>query len=76
MSLVTGPAEADQGTGLPKWETPMQRGADLVRKLLKAGWLDGVVLNVNFPDCEPEAVKGFVATMQGQRDPHQTNYQE
>jgi 5'/3'-nucleotidase len=40
-----------------------------VRKLLKAGWPDGVVLNVNFPDCEPEAVKGFVATMQGQRDP-------
>ena len=26
----------------------MQRGADLVRKLLKAGWPDGVVLNVNF----------------------------
>ena len=62
MSLVTGPAEADQGTGPPKWETPMQRGAELVRKLLKAGWPDGVVLNVNFPDCEPEAVKGSVAT--------------
>jgi 2-hydroxychromene-2-carboxylate isomerase len=69
MSLVTGPAEADQGTGPPKWETPMQRGAELVRKLLNAGWPDGVVLNVNFPDCEPEAVKGFVATTQGQRDP-------
>jgi 5'-nucleotidase len=69
MSLVIGPAEADQGTGLPKWETPMQRGADLVRRLLEVGWPDGVVLNVNFPDCEPEAVKGFVATTQGQRDP-------
>ena len=69
VSLVTGPAEGDQGTGPPKWGTPLQRGADLVRKLLKAGWPDGVVLNVNFPDCEPEAVKGFVATMQGQRDP-------
>ena len=41
----------------------------LCAKLLKAGWPDGVVLNFNFPDCEPEAVKGFVATMQGQRDP-------
>ena len=69
MSLVTGPAEADQGTGLPKWETPMQLGAELVRKLLKAGWSEGVVLNVNFPDCEPEAVKGSIATAQGQRDP-------
>ena len=53
MSLVTGPAEADQGTGLPKWETPMQLGAELVRKLLKAGW----------------SVKGSIATAQGQRDP-------
>src|SRR5680860_1178216 len=37
MSLVTGPAESDQGTGEPLWETPMHHGADLVRKLLKAG---------------------------------------
>jgi 5'-nucleotidase len=28
-----------------------------------------VVLNVNFPDCEPDAVKGMLATTQGQRDP-------
>ena len=69
MSLVTGPAEADQGTGKPKWETPMQRGAELVRRLIKVGWPEGVVLNVNFPDCEPDAVKGSVATAQGQRDP-------
>jgi len=28
-----------------------------------------VVLNVNFPDCEPDAVKGMVVTSQGQRNP-------
>jgi 5'-nucleotidase len=50
MSLVTGPAEADQGTGIPNWETPMQRGAELVRNLIKVGWPAGVVLNVNDPD--------------------------
>jgi 5'-nucleotidase len=65
MSLVTGLME----TGQPIWDTPMRHGADLVRKLLKAGWPDGVVLNVNFPDCEPDAVKGMAATTQGQRDP-------
>ena len=27
------------------------------------------MLNVNFPDCEPDAVKGMMATTQGQRDP-------
>jgi 5'/3'-nucleotidase len=69
MSLVIGPAEADQDAGKPKWETPMQHGADLVRKLLKAGWPQGVLLNVNFPNCDPTVVKGSVVTVQGQRDP-------
>jgi 5'-nucleotidase len=69
MSLVTGPAETDQGTGEPRWETPMRHGAKLIRKLLKIGWPEGVVLNVNYPDCAPEQVKGIAATVQGQRDP-------
>ena len=47
----------------------MRHGAELVRKLLKQGWPEGVVLNVNFPDCEPDAVKGMVVTSQGQRNP-------
>jgi 5'-nucleotidase len=69
MSLVTGPAETDQGTGEPLWETPMHHGAALVRKLMDAGWPDGVVLNVNFPNCLPDAVKGLCASVQGLRDP-------
>ena len=69
MSLVTGPAETGGETGDPRWETPMRHGAELVRKVLQAGWPEGVVLNVNFPDCEPDQVKGMVATVQGQRDP-------
>ena len=40
-----------------------------MRRLIKVGWPEGVVLNVNFPDCEPDAVKGSAATAQGQRDP-------
>jgi len=64
-----GSTEIDQGGGKPKWETPMQHGASLVRRLVEAGWPKGVLLNVNFPDCEPDAVKGSVATVQGQRDP-------
>ena len=68
MSLVIGTAESEQ-TGEPMWETPMRHGGELVRKLLKAGWPEGVVLNVNFPACEPDAVKGMCATVQGLRDP-------
>jgi len=65
MSLAIGSYE----TGTPIWETPMRHGAELVRKLLDAGWPEGTVLNVNFPDCEPDAVKGMCATVQGLRDP-------
>jgi 5'-nucleotidase len=68
MSLVTGPAMTDQGTGEPLWETPMQYGADLIRKLMEIGWPEGVVLNINYPDCHPDAVKGVRATIQGQRN--------
>jgi 5'-nucleotidase len=69
MSLVVGPAETGQEIGEANWETPMRHGAKLVRKLLKAGWPEGVVINVNFPGCEPDAVKGMCAALQGQRDP-------
>jgi 5'-nucleotidase len=70
MSLVCGPVETGKEVREPPiWETPMQHGGELVRKLLDSGWPEGVVINVNFPSCEPGAVKGTVATLQGQRDP-------
>jgi 5'-nucleotidase len=65
LSLAIGNYE----TGMPFWDTPMRHGGEVVRKLLKAGWPEGVVLNVNFPDCEPDAVKGMTVTNQGQRNP-------
>lgn len=51
-----------------KWQTPMALGADLVRKLLDNGWPEDVVLNVNFPDREPDDVEGVVVTEQGRRN--------
>jgi 5'-nucleotidase len=65
LSLAIGQNE----TGQPIWDTPMRHGARLMKKLLKAGWPEGVVLNVNFPDCEPGEVKGMSVTRQGQRNP-------
>jgi 5'/3'-nucleotidase len=64
LSLAVG--NYDHGT--PIWETPMHHGAELLRKLLNAGWAEGTVLNVNFPDCQPDEVKGMAATVQGLRD--------
>ncbi len=50
------------------WETPMEHGASLVRKLIEAGWPRDVLINVNFPDREPSKVQGIQVTQQGRRD--------
>jgi 5'-nucleotidase len=40
----------------------------VIARLIEAGWPDDVLINVNFPDCAPEAVKGVEVTEQGKRD--------
>jgi 5'-nucleotidase len=62
-----------QGYGLetrgnPHWDTALHHGPKVIRKVLKEGIPPGVLVNVNFPDCAPEAVKGVAITMQGKRD--------
>jgi 5'-nucleotidase len=51
-----------------KWSTAAHHGAKLVRRLLAAGWPEGVLLNINFPDVAHDSVKGVVAAAQGRRD--------
>ena len=40
----------------------------IIRQLLKARWPDDVIINVNFPDLEPEAVHEVEVCAQGIRD--------
>jgi 5'-nucleotidase len=54
--------------GYARWETPLQHGAALLRKLLAAGWPADTLLNINFPDVEPGEVKGVEVTTQGRRN--------
>jgi 5'-nucleotidase len=51
-----------------QWQTPMELGAGLIRKLMDAGWPRDVLINVNFPDMEPSKVQGIQVTKQGRRD--------
>jgi 5'-nucleotidase len=67
MSMVTGPNEV----GEPIWDTALKHGGSVVRKLLDVNWPQGVVLNVNYPNCQPNEVKGIAVTEQGQRNPDQ-----
>lgn len=43
-------------------------GPRIIRDLLKSGMSPGVLLNVNFPYCRPEDIKGIVVTRQGKLD--------
>lgn len=51
----------------PHWQTALKFGPDLIRKILAAGMPRDVLVNVNFPDCMPEEVKGIAVTSQGRR---------
>ncbi|GIU67238.1 5'/3'-nucleotidase SurE [Candidatus Phycosocius spiralis] len=55
------------GKDIP-WHTALAHGGAVLKQLLATQWRDGVVMNVNFPDCEPEEVTAIEATYQGFRD--------
>tara|TARA_B100000678_G_scaffold150315_2_gene125337 strand:- start:39414 stop:40190 length:777 start_codon:yes stop_codon:yes gene_type:complete len=50
------------------WETARQWGARVIRPLLDVNWPSDVIMNVNFPDREPDEVAGVEVTRQGFRD--------
>ena len=52
------------------WETAETYGPGVVGKLLKHGWSKDVLMNVNFPDVEPNDVTAVEMTFQGRRDQH------
>ena len=54
-----------------RWATPEAHGAGLIRRLLEIGWPEDVVVNVNFPDRDPDNVAGVAVTRQGHRDAFQ-----
>lgn len=51
----------------PLWETAEAWAPDIIRKLLSVEWLAGTLMNLNFPNCAPKAVKGVRVAPQGKR---------
>lgn len=49
------------------WPTAANYAPDIIKKLVGAGWSSDVFMNVNFPDCPPEAVTGVNVVAQGRR---------
>lgn len=66
------------------WPTTEAFAPGIIRQLLEAGWSSEVLMNVNFPDCNPEEVAGVSVVAQGHRkagydiremmDPRQITY--
>jgi 5'-nucleotidase len=50
-----------------KWKCSEHHGPEVVRKILKAGIDKGILVNVNFPACDPDEVLGTAMVNQGQR---------
>ena len=59
-----------------RWDCAERFGAAVVRKLLAAKWPREVLVNVNFPDCDPDLVTRIEVTSQGKRDQSLTNILE
>lgn len=51
-----------------KWHCAEHHAAAVIRKVLDQGIPEGILINVNFPDCEPGEVQGIAVTAQGKRD--------
>jgi 5'-nucleotidase len=51
-----------------RWQCGERHGPGLIRRLLAQTIAPGTLVNVNFPDCEPDAVAGIALTVQGRRD--------
>jgi len=52
----------------PLWETALKFAPDILRKVMKEGVPKNTVININFPSCAPEEVRGVRVTRQGKRN--------
>jgi 5'/3'-nucleotidase len=63
LSQAYGPTTRET----PRWQCAEHHGPKVVRRILEAGIDKGILVNVNFPDCEPDEVEGTALANQGQR---------
>ncbi|HWA70524.1 MAG TPA: 5'/3'-nucleotidase SurE [Rhizomicrobium sp.] len=67
----------DEGARLDiDWSAGEAHGAAVVRQVLAAGWPAGTLININFPGCQPGAVKGVKIVPQGKYDLQSTEIEE
>src|SRR5215471_15462935 len=68
-SMALSQAYGIEGRKAIKWHTVLAHAPGLIRKLLAVDWAPSSVMNINFPDREPDDVVATLVTTQGKRDP-------
>jgi 5'-nucleotidase len=66
-SLALSQAYASRSGREPYWDTALRYGPDIIRRVVAEGIPRDVLINVNFPDCEPDKVRRIAVTAQGRR---------
>ena len=66
-SIALSQAYGPGGRNQVKWACAEHHAPAVVRGILGEGIPAGSLVNVNFPDCAPEEVRGLAVTGQGQR---------
>jgi 5'-nucleotidase len=52
----------------PLWDTALKFAPEILRKVIAAGVPKDTVININFPACAPEDVRGIRVSRQGKRN--------
>jgi 5'-nucleotidase len=55
-------------TEFPRWQCAQAHGPQIIKRLLAIGWPEETLININFPDAEPDQIAGIEITEQGKRD--------
>ena len=67
-SIAMSQSYFSETEGDTPWACAEKHAPDLIRRLVGIGWPQDVLININFPDCAPQDVKGTDITRQGKRD--------
>ncbi|ALA19226.1 MULTISPECIES: 5'/3'-nucleotidase SurE [Chelatococcus] len=75
-SVALSQAYGSYGRAAIPWECARAHAPGIIRRLIEAGIEPGILVNVNFPACEPPEVRGTAVTVQGRRDQALLNIEE
>jgi 5'-nucleotidase len=72
LSQAYGPVGHDEAF----WDCAETHAPGLIGQILGVGIPPGTIINMNFPACPPEAVRGVAVTAQGRRDAQTVTVEE